>query len=381
MTEICDGNRLKLCSLNNCENCKEKSFFSMTEYLDNWSSKNKLKPRQVFKNSNKKYWFDCHDCKHPFLISLGKITCSNRWCPYCASKILCNDNNCNFCFNKSFFSNEKSNCWDYDLNYPIKPRDIFKNTHIQYWFECNICFHVFKMCPNDVTTGYWCPYCSHNKLCENENCYSCEKNSLQRHPSAKFWSDLNLPIKPRNVFKYSTNKYYFDCYICNEAYDVVIYYVTTDNVGCSKCTYKTEHKLLVHLKENYKNILTQKSYKWSIGDKKQSYKFDFVIEELKIIIELDGKQHFEQISNWTSPEITLNRDRYKMKKALENGYSVIRILQEDVLYDRNDWKKNLENAIKKYDKPTFIFIANGNEYEKHKIVLNKDEEIEESEEE
>ena len=33
-----------------------------------WSSKNKLKPDQVYKNSNLKYFFDCDNCKHEFIV-------------------------------------------------------------------------------------------------------------------------------------------------------------------------------------------------------------------------------------------------------------------------------------------------------------------------
>jgi very-short-patch-repair endonuclease len=58
--------------------------------------------------------------------------------------------------------------------------------------------------------------------------------------------------------------------------------------------------------------------------------FDFVIESLKIIIELDREQHFSQVSNWQSPQDTQTRDIYKMRQALKNDYSIIIILQTDV---------------------------------------------------
>jgi hypothetical protein len=49
-----------------------------------------------------------------------------------------------------------------------------------------------------------------------------------------------------------------------------------------------------------------------------------------IIIELDGLQHFKQVSNWKSPDDNLINDKYKMKCVNENNYSIIRILQDDV---------------------------------------------------
>ena len=58
--------------------------------------------------------------------------------------------------------------------------------------------------------------------------------------------------------------------------------------------------------------------------KNKSYlPFDFVVEEFKIIIELVGLQHFEQVSNWISPEETQQNDKYKIKCANSNNFLVI----------------------------------------------------------
>ena len=62
-------------------------------------------------------------------------------------------------------------------------------------------------------------------------------------------------------------------------------------------------------------------------------------------MELDGKQHFEQIGNWKSPEETRQNDIYKMKCANENGFSVIRILQKDVYYNKYHWLSELCEII------------------------------------
>ena len=53
--------------------------------------------------------------------------------------------------------------------------------------------------------------------------------------------------------------------------------------------------------------------KASISDNAKEM-MDFVIEEMNIIIELDGEQHFTQVSNWTSPEIQVEKDKYKINK-------------------------------------------------------------------
>lgn len=94
------------------------------------------------------------------------------------------------------------------------------------------------------------------------------------------------------------------------------------------------------------------------------------MEKIKIIIELDGAQHFRQIANWKSPEDIQKRDIYKMKQALKHGYSVIRILQEDIWNDSYDWKNILRDCIKKYKDPSCIYLSEADDYACYKSKLN-----------
>jgi very-short-patch-repair endonuclease len=140
-------------------------------------------------------------------------------------------------------------------------------------------------------------------------------------------------------------------------------YVHLLNHGCPSCINKTEFKFFNRIKELYPRIKRQYKVEWCKN--KLYLPFDFVIEELNIIIELDGEQHFKQISNWTSPEIQIEKDKYKMKCANENGFSVIRILQNDVSKDIFDWLMEINNIISKIvdeKKIQNIFICKNNEY-------------------
>ena len=90
------------------------------------------------------------------------------------------------------------------------------------------------------------------------------------------------------------------------------------------------------------------------------------MQEYKIIVELDGPQHFGiSIGKWKTSEHNKSRDVYKMKCARENGYSIIRILQEDVWKNKFDWLQELNNAmdkIKKENKSQFVYICKNDEY-------------------
>ena len=74
------GNK-KLCDNNDCKICFEKSFAS-NERSKHWSNKNNINPREVFKNSHKKYLFKCKK-NHVFNIQLDHITNLNNWCNKC----------------------------------------------------------------------------------------------------------------------------------------------------------------------------------------------------------------------------------------------------------------------------------------------------------
>jgi len=51
--------------------------------------------------------------------------------------------------------------------------------------------------------------CSDKKLCDKEDCKKCFEKSFASHEKAKYWSNKN-ELKPRQVFKSSGKKYFFE---------------------------------------------------------------------------------------------------------------------------------------------------------------------------
>lgn len=94
--------------------------------------------------------------------------------------------------------------------------------------------------------------------------------------------------------------------------------------------------------------------------------------EIKLIGEVDGNQHFG-VSIWKeyTDEEGIDRDVYKMDKALQQGYSVFRIYQPDAYYDTFDWRTALTNVVKNYDgKPQVFFISKDKtKYLNHKSMI------------
>jgi len=104
----------------------------------------------------------------------------------------------------------------------------------------------------------------------------------------------------------------------------------------------TEHKSLVWLIKQYPFVEHQKISEWTKTEK--SYKrYDF--PQYNLLIELYGAQHFRQVSNRTSFEECRINDESKNKMALRNGMKSIRIDQESVLQNREDWDSQLRMTI------------------------------------
>ena len=355
----------KLCENKECKSCFEKSFASQKKAIY-WSNKNKIIPREVFKSSNIKYIFDCN-CGHEFEIRLANISQNYNWCQYCCIPIkkLCSNNDCNMCFKNSFASHKKSN--EFSKKNKEIPRNIFKNSQLRYIFDCNICKHEYNAI---LGNSSWCPYCAipSRILCKNNNCIFCFERSFASHEKSKYWSNKNIKL-PREIFKGTDVKYWLYCDKCK-----IDFKTSPDKIivgrWCSLCKTKTESKLNQSLKISYPSLKHQFKVDWCKN--KTHLPFDFCIPELKMIVELDGAQHFKQVSNWQSPEKTNKIDLYKMKCANENGYSIIRILQEDVFNDKYDWLPELILNIKKIEsekKVQNIFMCKNDEY---KIFNNID---------
>ena len=129
--------------------------------------------------------------------------------------------------------------------------------------------------------------------------------------------------------------------------------------GCPFCVNKTEGIVREKLQQLYPTLLTQYKQDWC--KKIKHLPFDFCIPELNIIIELDGPQHFIQVSNWRSHEEQFQMDIYKEKCANNNGFLVIRLIQSDVFDNTYDWLSELTEAIAKTSKN--IYLCKNDEYQ------------------
>ena len=331
--------------------------------------KNEVSPREVSKGTEKKYYFDCSACKHEIFVCPKEVV-AGSWCSYCTNHKRCISESCTFCFKNSFALDEKSKCWS--KKNLEQPRQLAKNDTNYYLFDCPNCLHEISKTLQSITLGSCCYYCSNKQRWENENCQFCFNHSFASHEKAQFWSILNEET-PRQVAKSSHVCYLFDCSKCLRVFRMSLRGINAGN-WCPFCPFKTQTLIVEWLKSWYGNgnIVTEKVFPGLVGETGRSLRFDCCVETPhNFIVEVDGRQHFEQVWNWGSPEQNKKMDILKMKFAISQGYKIVRISQEDCWNNQTKWKDNLQKTLDNL-KEDVTYLANDPMlYQQHKESMNE----------
>lgn len=318
----------KLCGELDCDFCLPKS---CNVYSDIWSSKNKIESHKIFISSGKKYLFYCIDCGHDYNQSPEGKT-RGRGCYYCCNynSKLCGDLDCLFCLPKSCYIYKEF----WSQKNIIESHKIAISSHKKQFFNCKDCKHEYTQSPAGKTRGRGCYFCASKKLCGSINCLFCLPKSCNIYK--EIWSQKNK-LSPEKIAKSSHKRQFFICLECKNEYTQTPGKKTSGN-GCPICVRKTERKVADYLKE--RKVEFRKEFK--INSKKR---YDFFIKEFNLIIEVDGEQHFRQVMGWGNLEDTIKNDIQKMEVAIKNEYSILRIYQPDIWFDKIDWKKCINDNL------------------------------------
>lgn len=196
-------------------------------------------------------------------------------------------------------------------------------------------------------------------ICGDLNCI----RSFASHPRARYWCETNS-YEPHQVLISSMDKYAFDCGH-GHVFSLDLHKVVRSRQWCWFCINKTEIKLLDWLADNSnEKALEQMRFDWCRNpDTGRHLPFDIAIPSLKLIIELDGRQHYLVKHGWPSPVPMQQRDAYKMQLAINRGWTVIRVVQESVWWDRDDWEIRLLPHLRQHQKPRCVLLDSDNKCE------------------
>lgn len=150
----------------------------------------------------------------------------------------------------------------------------------------------------------------------------------------------NKFIIPLEEYKGNKTKIFFKCLKCNNIFKCTPNQIMT-KPRCPKCAMRSNSKsekiIEKFLLEN--NIKYSKEKKFENCKDKNFLRFDFYLLEKNILIEYDGKHHFEPIFGLENFKKTKLHDFLKNKFAEDNKIKLIRISFKD--------KKNLYEILKK----------------------------------
>lgn len=345
----------KLCGDVNCIYCHNRSFAGFRGKTkagglkrDCWSTSNTKQIRDMSRNSNTKFLFDCDVCYHNFSVSLNTIVTGGSWCPYCSANCrVCDDGECKHCFDKSFanFKGETRNgklkveCWS--TKNGKQPREYTLGSNKKVWFDCDNCPHSFNATMVQIKYT-WCPYCSKpsKKRCAT-NCKYCYDTSFApfqgKTKSGKLkvhcWSSKNTK-KPSELSPGNMKKFWFDCDNCSHSFCTRLTNII-NNKWCPKCrSSKGEKEVDTVIRDlGYR---PKEQMKFPKCKNKRLLPFDNSIIgqlPLDILIEFDGVQHFTSkpfFGGAQGYEKRVKHDIIKNTFALEHNYVLLRISYKDI---------------------------------------------------
>ena len=299
---------------------------------------------------------------------IWKTSISNRIdkdsnCPYCSHRISCK---CDSFMNDEQLAKEFS----YELNIGIDPWKLSIGSNKEVWFKClnhtSCDMHIWKSrIYNRTSIKCGCPFCK-------QGCQTCKCDSFMSNKilAEQFDYDLNIGIDPYTISKRSGIKLKWRC-SCSYIWEASVDHRNDDinPRGCPKCLYKTEEIVYNFLIDKFQNVIRQFKAEWCKNITYLPFDFLITINNINIIIEVDGRQHFENISNWNDCIDTRKRDIFKIKKAIENKYHIIHIFQKFIYNDKlKIWETKLLDAINKIKISEInipYFISNDDIYSNH----------------
>ncbi|MGV2640105.1 hypothetical protein GNF86_01435 [Clostridium perfringens] len=202
-----------------------------------------------------------------------------------------------------------------------------------YKYKCSKCNYIGFINEKDIIKGENCPVCSGHKVVKGINDLMTTDFWL-----AKYVKDVHVLEK---YSRGSNKKIDLICPLCGyiDKNKVINRVIKAEKYTCPKCSDGKSYpeKFVLNVLEQLNLVFeTEYSPKWI-----KPKRYDFYIEDLNMIIETHGEQHynghFESVGGRTLEEEQAN-DKYKREIALANG--IKHYIELDCRESNMDWIKN-----------------------------------------
>lgn len=275
--------------------CIHKSFMINSQLASEyaWDLNPDINPWEISYGSNIEIWFRCtihKTCKSHIWKSMIYNRSNERDCPFCS--IPCKQ----VCLCNSFMNNPQlAYEFDQQLNININPYEISSGSnHILIWKcqnhkSCDL--HIWSAMVSTRSNGAGCPFCVNRYVCP---CNTFMNNPLLTLLKDEFDQKINNDIDPYKLSSGSNEYVWWKCSTCLFLWQSTIYNRSNGN-GCPKCaSLKSESKGEERCRSYLESINIQyySQIKFYPIPRKR-YDFGFIKDDKRILIEIDGIQHFK----------------------------------------------------------------------------------------
>jgi very-short-patch-repair endonuclease len=276
--------------------------------------------------SKKEIWWLCDKskCEHPhsWLAKIAHRSLNKSNCPFCCStnRKVCPCNSLGKLYPHLMLE------FDQNLNPGIDVYSIAPGSNKKINWCCNRSkcdHHVWNAVIKSRTLRNCdCPFCVNIKTCP------CDSFAT-KHPELlkEFDLKMNADIDPFTIAPISGKLVWWKCLECEYGWQKSLCSRTFYESGCLRCTSsKMEKSMSKILKEL--NINFEMEKRFSECRDKYPLPFDVYIEELKILIEVDGEQHFRPVNFGGKPsdlKLQQHHDQLKNDYAKKEGFHFLRI--------------------------------------------------------
>lgn len=352
-----------------------KQYEKLGYTFTNYGEKFYIKISDLPKCSHYKVKYSCDNCKKIGELSykdyLKSVVDGKKYCRSCAAKLLAatkrNDKYLKTGVSKTFYDyiceefgeDYFKYIWDTHKNI-ISPKEIFYSSKNKVWLKCTEHPHhnFYLTTANEFTHGRRCPYCKNKKV------HFVDSLGVKFKKCLYVWSNKNI----KSPFDYSPHSNKIVWWKCENKrhndYQRSINHSSIINFRCPHCVQESNCSLLQNVVNNYitKELCYDVKHEFDcsiipINPKTgKQLPFDNEIVDLKLIIEVHGKQHYivngynEQNAKRynTTPQEQLDyqkwKDKFKCNYALEHGYFFLEIPY--TAYEDENYKTLIDNKIK-----------------------------------
>jgi len=295
------------------------------------------------------------NCEHIFIATVNNRASKKRNCPKCSGRKVCP---CNSLAGK-FPDILKE--WDYERNAGVNPEEISPKSSLILHWKCITyngceCHRWMASIHNRTGGSTGCPYCCHaqKSICEH-------KNAATEYPDLipEWHTEKNGEMELSRFSPYSNHYVWWQCTRCSHAWKTMINSRTgTHSSNCPRCKESKMETAMVKVLEYLKTVGVVQSFEreWRMRGTRfrADFRVTFIHDNIIIVIETDGQQHFQPRSfgSGQSPLEMLERtkkwDQQKKEWCMKNKIPLLRLsylvkfehFQEEVLEFLEQVKKS-----------------------------------------